>query len=321
MIPSTGSRLRAAATAFVLGFVVANVGILVVAGPDRWWWVAAAAVLMTTGAVGVLVADSERPFSLWGVLGLELFAFFTLFPLAWTLSLALRPEDAPTDTAWPVDVSWAAFGDVLDAGVLRTSALTSVGAASAATAVAMLLAVPAAYALARRPRGSRAVEVLVVAALLAPLVALAGPWAGTANDLDLLGSRWTVAPLLLLVALPLATWLCIPVLRDAPWSLRDAIRSDGADRRQVLRSFAVPLLLPELAIVAALVWVVTSHDVVLGAALGPTDASRTLPASLLLGSGDVPTTAAAGLLWLVPVLVLLAVAPRRVHRLIGRCPR
>lgn len=321
MRPSTGSRLWAAGTAFVLGFVVANVGILVVPGPDRWWWVAVAIVLMLTGAVGVLVADSERPFSLWAVLGLELFALFTLLPFAWTLSLALRPGDAPTDTAWPTDVTWAGFGAVFDAGVVRTSALTSVVAASVATVVAMLLAVPAAHALARRPRGGRAVGLLVVAVLLAPLAALAGPWADTVTDLGLLGSRWTVVPLLLLVALPLATWLCIPVLRDAPWSLRDAIRSDGADRRQLLRSFAVPLLLPELAVVAALVWVVTAHDVALGAALGPTDASRTLPASLLLGSVDLSTTAAAGLLWLLPVLVLLAVAPRRVHRLIGRDPR
>jgi multiple sugar transport system permease protein len=163
--------------------------------------------------------------------------------------------------------------------------------------------------------------VLLVAALLAPLVALAGPWSDTAASLRLLGDRWTVVPLLLLVALPLATWLSLPVLRDAPWSLRDSIRSDGAGRRQELRAFAVPILLPDLLVVAALVWVVASQDAVLGAALGPTEDSRTLPATLLLGTVEPSRAAAAGLLWLLPALVLLLVAPRRVRRLIGRDPR
>ena len=122
-------------------------------------------------------------------------------------------------------------------------------------------------------------------------------------------------------SLRIALWLALPVLRDAPWSLRDSIRSDGASRAQELRAFAVPVLLPDLLVVGALVWVVAAQDAVLGAALGPIDDSRTLPATLLVGSVEPEQAAAVGVLWLLPVLVLLAVAPRRVRRLIGREPR
>jgi multiple sugar transport system permease protein len=236
--------------------------------------------------------------------------------------VALTPAGTTASSLVPSDADWSVFGDVLGDTTLRRAMVTSAVAALAATVVAMLLAVPAAYALTRRRTpGGRVVSVLVVAALLVPLVALAGPWSDTAASLRLLGDRWTVVPLLLLVALPLATWLSLPVLRDAPWSLRDSIRSDGAGRRQELRAFAVPILLPDLLVVAALVWVVASQDVVLGAALGPTEDSRTLPATLLLGSVEPSRAAAAGLLWLLPALVLLLVAPRRVRRLIGRDPR
>lgn len=319
MRPTVRSRLWAAGTAFVSGFVIANIGILLIAGADRWLWLGTAVVLMVTGAVGVLVADTDRRLSLWAVLGLELLVVATVVPLWWTVAVALTPSDTTADSLLPADAQWSVFGDVLGGGVLRDAALTSIVAASAATAVAMLLAVPAAYALTRRRvRGGRAVAVGFVVVLLMPLVALAGPWSATAADLGVLGSRWSLAPVLLLVALPLAVWLSIPVLRDAPWSLRDSIRSDGASRPQELRAFVIPVLLPDLLLVTALVWVVAAQDAVLGAALGPTDDSRTLPATLLLGSVEPSRAAAVGLLWLLPVLVLVAVAPHRIRRLIGR---
>lgn len=322
MRPTVRSRLWAAGTAFVLGFVIANVGILAIAGADRWIWLGVAVVLMLTGAVGVLVADTGRRLSLWAVLGFELAAVATVLPLWWTLAVALTPPDLVATSMLPQEPRWSVLGDVLGAGPLRDAALTSILTASVATVVAMVLAVPAAYALTRRRvRGARAVRVGAVAVLLLPLVALAGPWSDTAALLDLAGSRWLLAPALLTVALPLALWLALPVLRDAPWSLRDSIRSDGASRAQELRAFAVPVLLPDLLVVGALVWVVAAQDAVLGAALGPTDDSRTLPATLLVGSVEPEQAAAVGVLWLLPVLVLLAVAPRRVRRLIGREPR
>jgi multiple sugar transport system permease protein len=48
--PSIRSRAYAATAAFVLGFGVANYGILRVPGNDRWVWFAVAIVLMLTGS-------------------------------------------------------------------------------------------------------------------------------------------------------------------------------------------------------------------------------------------------------------------------------
>ena len=58
MRPTVRSRLWAAGTAFVAGFVIANVGILLITGADRWLWLATAVVLMITGAVGA-------PYLIW----------------------------------------------------------------------------------------------------------------------------------------------------------------------------------------------------------------------------------------------------------------
>ena len=317
------SRLWASAAAFVLGFAVANVGILTVTGPDRWIWLAVSVVLMLTGAVGVLVADTRRPLSLWAVLGVEVLVVLTLLPLLWMLTLATTPEEATATSLWPAEVSWDAFGDVLGSGLLRRATSTSFLVALVSTAVAMLLAVPASYALAqRRVRGRRAVYLLVVASLLLPVVALAGP---IADQLVQLGAYDTRAGLLvpsLLVSLPLALWLCTTVMLGAPWSLRDSVRADGAGRRQELRAFGLPVLGPWLVLVTLLVLVASLQDVVLGAALSASAQARPLPATLLVASGDLDhpaaTVAATGLLWLIPVLLLVAVVPGRISRLLGR---
>lgn len=319
MRPSVRSRLWAAATAFVLGFVMANVGILLVAGRDRWVWLVAAVTLMVTGAVGVLIADTRRRISLWAVICLELLVLAVGVPVLWTLTVAITPADSEARSLLPDVSSWSAFGDVLAAGQLREAALTTIVSASAATLVAMALAVPAAYALVRGRVAGRGVVYLAFAAtLLLPALVVAVPWFETYARWGVLGQRWAPAPLLLVVALPLAVWLCVTIMRGAPWSLRDSIRTDGASRRQVLRAFAVPALGARVLVAAAVVWVVTAQDVVIGAALGVTADSRPLPATLLLLEGDRAQVAAAGLLWLLPALALAVLAPRHLARLIGR---
>lgn len=325
MRPTVRSRLWAAGTAFVLGFAVANVGVLVVPGVDRWVWLAVAVVLMITGAVGVLLADTARPVSFWAVLGVELMLVLTVLPLLWTFTVATAPGDPPT-SLWPQDVSWDPVSGVLAADGLRPAILTSAAVAAAATVIAMLLAVPAAYALVRRRvPGRRWLYLGLVVLLVAPLVTLAGPTSVVLLEVGAAGRWWSTLPLSLLVALPLAAWLSVTVMRSAPWHLRDAVRADGATRRQELRHFAGPALAPGLLVVAGIVFLVTAGDTVAGAALAASPEAQTLPASLLLAVQTSPAgsseVAAAGLLWLVPVLVLLLLAPRRIVHLIGRTYR
>lgn len=69
---SVRSRLIASAVAFLLGFGIANIGLIFIEHPDQIVWIIAGVVFMVTGALGVLVSDSRRRFSLWAVLGLSL---------------------------------------------------------------------------------------------------------------------------------------------------------------------------------------------------------------------------------------------------------
>lgn len=326
MIPSVRSRLWAAGFAFALGFAVANYGIIQVARPDVWLWIALAVVLMLTSAAAILFADTRRALSFWSIIGVEIFAAFTLVPLLWTFTVATTPTDEVARTLWPRDLSWGAFDGALHSDVLQDAAVTSVLVAGIATLVAMPLAVSAAYALVRLPvRGRRVVYVGVLAALLLPLVALAGPFADQIIAFDRFGSRLALVPPVLAITLPLAIWLCVTVFRDVPWSLREAVRADGATWAQSFTRFVLPHLGPGVLVATLLVFVAGCHDFVLGAALSADDASRPFPATLMLATGQLETSssavAAAGLLWLLPALVLLLVFPRRISQLLGRSYR
>ncbi len=325
LVPSVRSRLWASGISFVVGFVLANYGILMIARPDQWLWLAAAAVLMLTGAAGILFADTNRAVSFWAVLGIELFVVFTVLPLLWVFTVATTPSGDTASSLLPGDVSWQAFGDALGSPALRRAAATSILVAGIATVVSVPLAIGAAYALVRAgAKGRRIVYALTVAALMMPLVVLTGPIADQLMSIDRLGSRLALVPPMLLITLPLSIWLFVTLFGRAPWSLGDAVRADGATRRQWLWRFVRPALGPGILIVTVLVFAVACQDYVLGAALAPTDAP--LPASLVMARGDLDTTssatiAAVGLLWAALPVALLLVAPRRIHQLLGRSYR
>ncbi|GAA3514710.1 trehalose ABC transporter permease SugB [Aeromicrobium panaciterrae] len=324
LVPSVRSRLWASGISFVLGFAVANYGILMISKPDQWVWLGVAILLMLTGAAGILFADTNKSVSFWAVLGIEVFLVFTLLPLLWTFTVATTPSELTATSLWPDEVTWSAFSDVLGSDELRRAALTSALVSGVATLVSVPLAIGASYALVRvKTRGRRVVYALVIAALLMPLVALTGPIADQVIAFDRYGSRWALVPAALLITLPLSIWLLVTVFKRAPWSLGDAVRADGATRRQWLVRFVVPAFAPGILVVTLLVFVVGCQDYVLGAALSTTDAP--LPASLLMARGDLEsssaTIAAVGLLWAIVPAMLLLVAPRRIHQLLGRSYR
>ncbi|MGB9011590.1 MAG: hypothetical protein WCB95_01850, partial [Aeromicrobium sp.] len=224
-VPSIRSRLAGSLMAFLLGFGAANYGVFSVPSPDLWIWVAVSFVLMGTGVFGVVTADSRRGFSIWAIIGTELLAVFTLIPMLWLVSVATTPTGATRATLWPSEVSWSAFGDVRRSDALLGAAGSSLVIASVATVLALVVAVPAAVALVHRSlAGRRLVYAAFAAALLMPIVVLAAPASAQLLAWDLTQSRLAMAVPTLAVSLPLAVWLLVRLVSNAPWTLHTAMR-------------------------------------------------------------------------------------------------
>jgi ABC-type glycerol-3-phosphate transport system permease component len=326
MSPTVRSRLLASGAAFVIGFILANYGILRVAGPDRWLWSAIAVVLMATGAVGVIISDSPRRVSVWAIVGFELMVAFTLVPLLWTFSVATAPDLATPTAVLPQQVDWSVFGDAWGDSTYWNALLASVLVGSVATVISLLVGLPAAHAFVQnRVPSGRHLYLLVISLLLAPVVVFQGAIADQLRSLGFIS--WRLSPVLpvLVLTIPLTIWLGVAALHNLPWTLRDAIRVEGGGWRDELRSFVLPIIGPNVLLVGLLVFIVAVNDVTAGAVMTSTESSRLLPATMLLVTGDLTypsgRVAAMGLLLLVPALVVLFAAPRRILHLVGRTYR
>ena len=325
MTPTVRSRLFAAGTSFMLGFVIANYGILRIPGPDRWLWLSLAIALMVTGAGGVLIADSPRRISVWAVVGLEILVAFTLVPLLWMFTVATSTRPDVPRSVMPEDVDWSVFGHALTGDLFGQPLLNSVLVAVVATLAGLIMAVPAAYATVRlRARYGRWLSIASMALLLAPLFLLDGALADQLRSFGLVGSL--VAPIVasLLLTVPLSFWLCVSIMKDVPWTLRDAVLVDGASSSELARVFFLPILGPGVVVAGVVTFVAVLNDVAVSATMLSAESSRTLPGAILL-AGQVGTganeAAAVALVLLVPVLVLLLCAPRRILQLLGRTYR
>lgn len=325
MTPTVRSRLFASGTSFLLGFAIANYGILRIPGPDRWVWLTVAIALMVTGAGGVLVADSPRRISVWAVVGVEILVAFTIVPLLWMFTVATSTRPDVPRSVMPEDVDWSIFGHALTGDLFGGALLNSLVVAFAATVVSLLVAVPAAYAVERqRPRYGSWLYIAVMVLLLAPLFVLNGALADQFRSFGLADSLLAPVAASLLLTIPLAFWLCVSVMKDVPWTLRDAVAVDGASTREVVRVFFLPILGPGVAVAGALTFIAALNDVAVSATMLSTESSRTLPGAMVLagqGGTGANEAAAIALVLLVPVLILLLSAPRRILQLVGRTYR
>ncbi|MFL6088561.1 MAG: hypothetical protein ACJ71Z_00270 [Aeromicrobium sp.] len=324
MSPTVRSRLAAAATAFLLGFILANYGILRVVGPDRVLWLAFAVVLMITGAVGVIISDSPRRVSVWSVVGFELMIAFTVVPLIWLFTLATAPDIGTPTAILPQRIEWSSFGDAVGNVGLLHSLVMSVIVAFVATLISLAIAIPAAHALVEgiSPFGSR-IYLGVVILILAPVIIFQGVIAEQLRAFGLIGVPLAAVIPMLLLTVPLATWLCVSVLRDVPWTLRDAIRVDGGSPRDEIRRFMIPIVGPGILVAAFITFVMAMNDVAVGAVMMSTDSTRLLPATMIFASGDVGHSGVAALALLIalPFVLVLMLVPRKILLLLGRTYR
>jgi putative spermidine/putrescine transport system permease protein len=189
--------------------------------------------------------------------------------------------------------------------------VTSVGLAATVSGVGLLVAWPAARVLASEDfRGRAAVELLLLAPLLVPELAVALGLAVTAVQLGVAGSWWGVLAAHVVPTLPYLVRTLTAVERGFDRDLADAARVHGASAWTVFWFLRLPLLAPGVAAAVLFAFLVSMHLVVLTVVVGQGRVETTatqLFARLGGGAALDPVSAALALLLTVPGVVLLAV--------------
>jgi multiple sugar transport system permease protein len=196
--------------------------------------------------------------------------------------------------------------------------LNSTIIATAATAIAMMVGVPAGYALSRAAgRGATMLLFVMLAARLMPVVVLAVPLFIIMSDLGLVGTYAgpVIAHLTFLV--PFVVWMMRGYFMAVPKELDEAAFVDGASRLRYFLTLLLPMTRGPIA-ATAIFAVVNSWNELLYGLILTNRATATLPVatpSLMTPIGTFwGQIAAVGVVTTLPVLIFALLVQRHIIR-------
>jgi multiple sugar transport system permease protein len=246
---------------------------------------------------------------------------FLAFPFLWLISTAFKPprELGSLHPTWiPKDPTLANFRQAFDEQPLLRAAGNSLLAASAAAVIAVLIATPLAYVMARhRTRLAKAATGWVVVSQAFPLVLVIIPLFLVLKNLRLINSLTGLVLVYVVWALPFALWMLVGYVRAVPTELEEAAAVDGAGRLRTLVSVTAPLLAPGLVATALFAFITAWNEFFFALVLLKTSDKQTLPVVLTHfigaeGVADLGPLAAAAFLATLPSLIIFAIIQRRI---------
>ncbi|MFF8950360.1 carbohydrate ABC transporter permease [Streptomyces sp. NPDC014940] len=246
---------------------------------------------------------------------------FLAFPLLWLLSTAFKPprELGSLHPTWiPRHPTLANFRQAFDEQPLAHAALNSLLVALGSAVVAVLIATPMAYVMARhRSALSRAATAWVVVSQAFPFVLVIIPLFLLLKHLRLIDSLVGLVLVYVVWALPFALWMLAGHVRAVPAELEEAAAVDGAGRLRTLVSVTAPLLAPGIAATALFAFVTAWNEFFFALVLLKSPGRQTLPVVLTRfigaeGVADLGPLAAAAFLATLPSLLVFALVQRRI---------
>jgi multiple sugar transport system permease protein len=246
---------------------------------------------------------------------------FLAFPLLWLLSTAFKSprELGSLHPTWiPRNPTLDNFRQAFDEQPLLHAALNSLLAAAGAAVIAVVIATPLAYVMARRRTAlTRAATGWVVVSQAFPLVLVIIPLFLVLKNLRLIDSLFGLMLVYVVWALPFALWMLAGYVRAVPTEVEEAAAVDGAGRTRTLVSVVAPLLAPGIAATGLFAFVTAWNEFFFALVLLKTPEKQTLPVILTHfigaeGVADLGPLAAAAFLATLPSLVVFALIQRRI---------
>jgi len=186
----------------------------------------------------------------------------------------------------------------------------------AATALTMLFAVPAAYAMARlRYPAKRASGFYVLATQMLPPVGLIIPYYLALQKIGALDTYGGLTAIYLTFSLPFAIWLSVSYFEDVPLEMEEAALLDRAGRLRTLWYVVLPQVRGGLAVTAIFVFLNAWNEFMFAVVLG---GNRVRPVTVAMFNFiSVEQTqwsrlAAAAMLAMAPVILIGIFAQRHI---------
>ncbi len=254
-----------------------------------------------------------------------LFAITMVFLLAWAFPIVwsvLNSFKTDRDAlAYPpklfFEPTLSAYRDVLFGPEsiipnLISSMIISVGT----TIVTMVMAIPAAYALARlRFRGKKFTGFYVLATQMLPPVGIIIPYYIVLRNIGWIDSYQGIILIYLSFSLPFAIWLLVSYFEDIPYEMEEAAYLDGASRLRTLWRIIIPQVRGGIAVTVVFVFLNAWNEFLFAVVLS---GNTVRPVTIaMFNFVSVEQTlwaklAAVSVLAMLPVVVLGVVAQKHI---------
>jgi len=272
------------------------------------------------------VTDRASPFERVAVNALLVVAVvYALYPVLWVISLAFSSGSEPELRAFPLphNVSLDNFrivtgwGDPTRGWLFAKQLMNSLVVSLATAIMAVAIATPTAYALARHDFvGKRSGLRTLLLTQMFPGVASAVPLYLILDALHLLDTRTGLILVYAATAVPFAIFQLRGAFLAIPVDLEEAAMVDGATRTQAFLKVALPAARPAIAVTALFAFMSAWNEFILAATLIGRESAFTLPVVLQSYVGEYNTSwgafAAGAILVSVPVMALFYVAQRQL---------
>ncbi len=281
-----------------------------------------------TGAIGTRAQARRRPGLMsqqtkrvtgWTT-ALVVVIVVSLVPVLWIVMLSLKTPATATDGSFiPHQWTLSNYSDIFNAGLFTSALRNSIGIALISTALAVMLACAAAYAIARLDfPGKTIILAVCLGVAMFPQISLVGPLYNLWRQIGLYDTWPGLIIPYMTFALPLSIFVLSAFFREIPWELEQAAQVDGATPFQAFRKVIAPLAMPGIVTTFIIVFIICWNDFVFAISLTSTTRAETVPAAIAQFPGVSQFTvpygdiAAAAVVVTVPVMVLVLLFQRRI---------
>ena len=178
----------------------------------------------------------------WGV------ALLLFFPIAWMVLTSFKTESDAITPKLLFSPTLASYEEVLSRADYLTFAWNSIAVSVGGTVLALLFAIPAAYAMAFHPtQRTRGTLLWMLSTKMLPPVGVLVPIYILARDTGLLDTRTALIITYALANLPIIVWMLFTFYKEVPNDILEAGRMDGANTASEVWFLLLPLTLPGIA--------------------------------------------------------------------------
>ncbi|MDA8870233.1 carbohydrate ABC transporter permease [Rhizobiaceae bacterium] len=173
------------------------------------------------------------------------------FPILWTVLLSFKTEYyaiAPTWSGLFTEWTTENYGIVQQRSDYFRYFWNSVILSIGSTALGLLIAVPAAWAMAFSPtRHTKNILMWMLSTKMMPAVGVLVPLSLLFRELGLLDTRTGLIIVLMLANLPIIVWMLFTYFKEIPIDILEASRMDGASLGSEIFHVLLPMALPGIA--------------------------------------------------------------------------